>query len=399
MKYFHQKALLLASIMYLLGACSESATNNSSYDGKTYDVSKNNDSSLVVKSNKNGNYYELAISGSGEAIDFSSRTEVPWNPIIKKVNKLIIEENVKYIGDYFFNSLNFPYHILPKSITSIGEHSFNESSIIYTYGSKLFDSNNIYYFSENTPTQKGNYFHIVDGVPTIWTSMLTDVSVLFIGNSFTYKQGTVENPAVPAYFSKILKNFDLNSTIDFVVKGSYKLVDYANPNDEMGAIVESKLTSNQYDFIILQEQSTTPINNYNTFNNAVKKLKTRISQTQKTAKVVLYETWGSPTAIAGTDFKTCGEMEMVLRKAYETSATENGCQVNYVGKVFTYVYETLNINIYSEDNRHQSNLGAYLSAATHARSLFGFDMTKCTEFTDFTQSECAPLLGAVNHEI
>lgn len=247
MKYFHQKALLLASIMYLLGACSESATNNSSYDGKTYDVSKNSDASLVVTSNKNGNYYELTISGSGEAIDFSSRTEVPWNPIIKKVNKLIIEENVKYIGDYFFNSLNFPYHILPKSITSIGEHSFNESSIIYTYGSKLFDSNNIYYFSENTPTQKGNYFHIVDGVPTIWTSMLTDVSVLFIGNSFTYKQGTVENPAVPAYFSKILKNFDLDSTIDFVVKGSYKLVDYANPNDEMGAIVESKLTSNQYD--------------------------------------------------------------------------------------------------------------------------------------------------------
>ena len=142
---------------------------------------------------------------------------------------------------------------------------------------------------------------MLDGVPVVW--QLDTVNVLFIGNSFTYFTQTVENPAVPEFFDKIADNFDIDVNADFVVKGSHTLTKFANKDDEMGKIFEEKLTTNQYDYIILQEQSTTPINNYTTFENAVKKIKERVSQTQTNCEVILYETWGSEKGIEGTKYK------------------------------------------------------------------------------------------------
>jgi hypothetical protein len=116
--------------------------------------------------------------------------------------------------------------------------------------------------------------------------------------------------------------------VDAVYKGSHSLTKFADKTDEKGAIVEDKLTHNQYDYVILQEQSTTPINNYDTFLAAVTKLKNRINQTQTNCKTILYETWGTPynttieaTAEPAKYGNSVTAMEAKLRTAYTNAGT------------------------------------------------------------------------------
>lgn len=390
---------LMCLLPLMVISCAQN-TNSSvqSYDGRTYDISKNQDQSLIMTSTKVDNYYQLEISGNGESIDYNSKNAVPWNPIVKKVNKVTINDGITYIGDFYFNSLNIERYFLPSSVEAVGDNTFNESATIYTYGSELDNVKNCYVYSESKPSGDGKYFYLEDGEPQIWSVL----SFFFVGNSFTFRQGTKEHPQVPEFFQKIAANLNKGVEIDFVVESSYTLEKYADKTDDLGSVVESKLTSNQYDYVILQEQSTTPINKYSSFLESVRKLKTRIDETQKNCKTILYETWGSPTGIKGTTFSTVGEMEQALRTAYENAAKACDCGLNYIGKAFTYAYENYpEIKIYADDDRHQSSLGAYLSAACHVRSIFKIDVTKCKEFCDFEEDEddkqsCITLLNVAN---
>ena len=285
---------------------------------------------------------------------------------------------------------------------SVGDNSFNKNAIVYTYGDLLNNvDNDVYYYSETKPATKGDYFYIDDeGEPHIW--ILSTLSFLFIGNSFTYRGNNTSdtaNPEVPLDFKKIANSFDIDVTIDSVCKGSHTLTKFANPEDEMGSIVEQKLTTKQYDYVILQEQSTTPINNYNTFLTAAGKLKKRIDETQENCKTILYETWGTPynTSSDSTTYgKTVGEMEAKLRTAFTNAGNELGCKVNYIGKAFTYAYENTSINIYADDNRHQNGYGAYLSAACHVRSIFNIKVKDCLEYCGLSKDECKTLLGVAD---
>lgn len=387
-----------------LSACGEETAPTPTYDGRVFDISANNDGSLTAQSKKDGNYYSLTITGEGLAKDYTRKEEVPWNPIVKKISSVSITDGIKNIGDYFFNSLTLSEYILPASVSSVGDHSFNDGSIIYTFGDLLNNiDNDIYYYSETKPVSSGNYFYMDNGEPRIW--ILTSLSFLFIGNSFTYRGNNISDlthPEVPENFLKIATNMSLDVDIDFVVKGSHTLTKYANPEDEMGAIVESKLTTNQYDYVILQEQSTAPIDKYATFLAAVKKLKQRIDQTQDKCQTVLYETWGTPYNVSENPKsygETVGAMEEKLRSAYTDAGKEAGCLVNYIGKAFTYAYENEKINLYASDNRHQNALGAYLSAACHIRSIFKIKVSGCTEYCGLNENECKTLLGIADKTI
>ena len=391
---------LLSTATLLMCACSNSAESHTSYDGREFDISINQDKSLLLTSQKVNGRYSLTISGSGQSVDYSRKEEAPWYPLVKFVDQVTIDEGISYIGNYFFSAINLDYYVLPSTVASVGEHTFNEKTVIYTYGSELTNiKNDVYLYSESAPTSAGNYFYINEGVPTIWETFYSPKSFLFIGNSFTYMTGTTEDPMVPKYFANIAKNLGHDVTVDFVVEGSYKLASYADPSDAKGAIVEQKLTTNKYDVVILQEQSTTPINNYTNFENAVKKLKARIDKTQTNCRTYLYETWGTPYNVSDkpeTYGATVGEMEAKIRTAYTNCGQATGCYVNYIGKAFTYAYETLNINLYYTDNRHQGANGSYLSAACHVKNIFNEQVSRCTEYCSLDQNECKTLLGVAD---
>ena len=385
---------LLSTI--LICSCNQNSSANKGYDNRDFDISINQDSSLIVHTSKVENSYLLTISGNGEAIDYQSKEKVPWYAISKRINKVLIYEGITNIGDYYFYSLNLEEYVLPSSVCRVGDNSFNPSSTIFTYGSSLNNIDSVYYYSETKPDVYDKYFHLVDGEIRIWNNP----NVLFVGNSFTFRQGTAENPSVPLYFKRIAENLSQDVEIDYVLKGSHSLSQFASSTDELGAILLDKLKCNDYDYIILQEQSVTPINNYDSFLNAVKQINSLVETYQKNCKVYLYETWGSLKGLESTSYKTIKEMEEGLKKAYEEAALEIEAKVIYVGTAFTYTYENYSsIKIYADDNRHQSNLGAYLSAAVHVKTLFNYSLNRCTDYCSLDVESCKTLLNIVDNII
>ena len=100
-----------------------------------------------------------------------------------------INENCKFIGDSAFSDCSSLTSIkIPNSVTSIGEQAFEDCSSLTRvyYNGTAQEWNNIsisgnnshlksatrYYYIENQedlPNDGGNYWHYVDGVPTVWT--------------------------------------------------------------------------------------------------------------------------------------------------------------------------------------------------------------------------------------
>ena len=95
-----------------------------------------------------------------------------------------ISDGCTSIGEgAFYDCSHFTSITIPNSVTSIGEYAFYEcdnldkvfyagsvaewSSISVGNGNEDL-KNSVYYYSEEEPTRLGDYWHYVDGVPTIW---------------------------------------------------------------------------------------------------------------------------------------------------------------------------------------------------------------------------------------
>jgi len=380
--------IFLASFfIFTLFGCSPSAQKNG-YDGKTYDISAKGNGAATLSVTKIGNEYALTISGRGKVVDYSKKGEVPWNVIMKKVVSITVEEGVENIGDYYFFATNITEYTLPSSVEGVGEHSFPTDSVIYSYTEAEFDSDyTVYYYCAEKPYAMGKYFRLVGGVPRVWQ----DYSILFIGNSFTFRQGSEENPMVPYLFGKLAEDLGETVDVDFVVRSSYTLTKYADPSDEKGAIVEQKLTTRQYDFVLLQEQSTKPITDYNAFKTAVGKLIKRIGETQENAEVFLYATWGyqGNNALSTTSSSSIAQMNGKLKTAYDNCGAEYNVKVNHVGDAFLDIYTNHSeIGLYADDNMHQSNIGAYLSACCHICSILDIDVRLSDFYHEFGANTC-----------
>ena len=204
-------------------------------------------------------------------------------------------------------------------------------------------------------------------------------SVLFVGNSFTFYND------MPVIAQNLGNSLGMKLSIDSVTKGSQKLIDTASSTDELGAEFDEKLKT-PFDYFILQEQSTTPVNNYDTFNSGVQAMKNKILAAQPNAKIYLYATWAY-TAMTNQG-ETIPEAESRIREAYHRCGQANNLPVVDVGKAFTHAYNNnKDIYLYGSDDKHPSYEGSYLSAATHVASIFNVDIRE------------ASFLGSVNAKV
>ena len=91
---------------------------------------------------------------------------------------------------------------------------------------------------------------------------------------------------------------------------------------------------------------------------------------------------------------TIPQMEAKIRAEYASAAKEIGATVCNVGEAFTKVYtENNDINLYySEDNKHPSYNGAFLSACVHVSTILGIDPRTST-FNG--SSEITPEVAAI----
>ena len=205
---------------------------------------------------------------------------------------------------------------------------------------------------------------------------------------------------MPTLFKEIATAAGAEVTVESITTGSQSLKNWSDPTTEDGARVEAALTSNDYDIIVLQEKSTSPVNDdYRYFVSGAKALAERIEQTQDNCRIFLYETWGSP-AYAGSYGGSIPVMESRLRTAYDTVAEKIGATVSYVGKAFTYTYENhAEINLYNtEDKNHPSYEGSYLAACVHATTLLGLNVENST-YNGTLGADTAALLREIGYSV
>ena len=370
--------MLSASIV----GCGEQETNTG-YDGREFNISVAQDNSVKASIKKVGTNFELTISGAGEALSYDKKELVPWNAISKKINKVEIKDGITNIGDYYFYSTTISDYYIPSSVKSVGTNSFNAAAKVYSYSQEGFEftcENDIYFYSDTKPSVNGEYWHMVGTTPVVWDLY----KIMFIGNSFTFFPSdlfSVENPAVCALTKEIASTVGVELEMDFVVKGAHTLKKFANEKDEMGSIVDEKLkAASDYDYIVLQEHSTNPVNDYKSFSAGAESLVNKIKSTQTNCQVYLYATWGFPSAVSETSiFSSVSKMEELIRNAYHQCGEELSVPVSDIGEAFTYVYENYpNISLYGSDDKHQSYAGAYLSSLVHVANMFNVDVREAT---------------------
>lgn len=350
--------------------------------------------------------YKLEITGKGDMASFSAPTDVPWFTKSDEIKEVSVGQGVSSIGAYAFAGIeNSAPIVLPTSVTKVGSEFAPTSAEIFVFSENIDyggdTPENVYVYREADVVTNDRYWqsdkskgdiispddelfkdegkywrYDADDAPTKYVKK----KVLFVGNSFTYRNGIVEHSSgVPGIFDNIAEDLGFAVETYSITGPGWYLENHAKSGDTCGKQVDKILNArDDFDYIVLQDQSTVAFENYNRFLNGIKAMQAKIEQTQKHAKIYLYETWGSPTS--ATQFKTTvPEMEKDLREAYTRAGAECKLDVSYIGKAFTAVYNSYkSINLYASDNRHQGYPGAYLSACVHVGNMLGGDVRKTT---------------------
>lgn len=185
--------------------------------------------------------------------------------------------------------------------------------------------------------------------------------VLFVGNSLTYVND------IPKMVQSMARTSGKTIYCDSVTEGGQYIIDaYTNYYQTILNLLNAK----QYDYLILQEQSSGSYKQHQRFISGA----TTFNQlaNEYDIKVILYQTWpykeGSPSMLS----QNISQQEMLAKivEAYQNVANEIGAEINPVGEVFyAFLQAYPDIELYRDDN-HASLAGSYLSSCVHYVKLF-----------------------------
>ncbi|MNJ84227.1 PKD domain protein [compost metagenome] len=192
------------------------------------------------------------------------------------------------------------------------------------------------------------------------------ISVLFIGNSYTYVND------LPGMLSNLATNLGKEITIDSKTNGGATFQTHVND-----PLTYTKIHSKPWDVVVIQGQSQEPsfpdaqVNN-NTLPFAVQ-LSDSIWANNTCSNVMYYMTWGRQNGDPQwVGINTFEKMNTRLYNAYMRMAdSSDRSMVSPVGAVWAYVRANHpSINLYNPDESHPSAEGTYLAACTFYTSLF-----------------------------
>ena len=200
-----------------------------------------------------------------------------------------------------------------------------------------------------------------------------ELSVLFIGNSYTYYN------SLASIFRTLAAKAGYRVKVTEITKGGYTLEKFADPSDAEGKRVADALdekNAGKYDFVILQEQSKRPAldGGRNKFYDATRNLCERIRAIG--AEPILYSTWARKEGSEdlGAEGWTVEDMTWRLDAAYSAIGEELGVKVAHVGLAFFEVIgKSPETELYNADKTHPSATGSYLAAATIIATMLGLD--------------------------
>jgi len=193
--------------------------------------------------------------------------------------------------------------------------------------------------------------------------------VLFLGNSYIYVND------LPQIVTALAEN-----TGDVLIYDSNSIGGYTLENHFSSTVSKNKILSDDWDYIVLQEQSQRPaFSNPSGFLNGFGNLKNFIKQNKPCAQITSFMTWGyanGDTQNCPTNPNVCTYegMQNLLTDRYINISGIYESEVTPVGVVWKYIRENHPaINLYQPDGSHPSLAGSYIAACCFYTSIFRKD--------------------------
>lgn len=178
------------------------------------------------------------------------------------------------------------------------------------------------------------------------------IDILFIGNSFTQRN---DLPTLIAQTAAALPKPRVLQSQRIIANGA-SLRQHWNKGDALAAIQKDN-----WDYVVLQEQSTLPIKNAGRFHENVRLFDEEIKKSG--AQTMLYLTWARQNA---------PETQTVLNDATRTIAHEIGALLAPVGPAWqAALTKDPMLELYDADGSHPSPAGTYLAACVFTTTLSG----------------------------
>ena len=177
------------------------------------------------------------------------------------------------------------------------------------------------------------------------------LSVLFIGNSYTYYSN------MPHIVSLISDSTKVKLITSKSTAGGAKLSDHWNGNK--GLKSKEAISSGKYDIVVLQGQSKEAVMEKEEFLIYTKKLSDLVKASG--AKPYLYVTW-APQKIP--------QYQETITETFQQASKESDCGLVMVGEAWKLA-KTLrpNIQLFLPDGSHPTDLGAFLTACAFVKTF------------------------------
>lgn len=192
------------------------------------------------------------------------------------------------------------------------------------------------------------------------------ISVLFVGNSYTYVND------LPATLSSLAQSMSRKVTYQTKANGGYTFQNHATD-----ASTYSAMHAKNWDVVVLQGQSQEPSFPYDQVNSGTLPYAHQLSDSayaiNTCGNVMYYMTWGREAGDSQWDsINTFDKMNQRLYAAYLRIAdSSHSALVAPVGAVWKYVRDQYpTIGLYASDGSHPSEAGTYLAACTFYAALF-----------------------------
>lgn len=191
--------------------------------------------------------------------------------------------------------------------------------------------------------------------PAKTTAPTTTTTILFVGNSFTARNN------LPGLIAQLARSPDgaTGHVVEhrLIQAGGASLRMHLNKGEAAQA-----LRDEQYDYVVLQEQSTLPIKNRARMHENIREFDAIIRAAG--AKTVLYMTWARqdapPTA------------QQAIADAYASVGEDIGAIVVPVGLAWrAFLVKHKEPLLHDPDQSHPTLAGSYLAACTFHATLFG----------------------------
>lgn len=224
---------------------------------------------------------------------------------------------------------------------------------------------------------KKNYFLLLFTLSSFIVWAQQTKKVLFIGNSYTHYNN------LPSLVQQMATSTNDVLIQDSNTPGGHRFMDHVTNQTTL-----TKINANQWDYVVLQEQSqmpSFPINyvNQNVFPYATQ-LVSLIKQNYSCSVPMFYTTWGRKNGDAQncpTQPALCTYIGMddLLQQRYTTMAVNNNGVLSPVAQVWRYIRQNHpNIELYSADESHPSLEGSMAAAYTFYVAIYKKDPTLVT---------------------